>query len=113
MKLLKTLLISGTASLLASCAGTGIPKKPAIEIGVIDYPRSEVIVNNTAKMSVSEVNVASTTVRSVANGIIGSRSSKRQPLSTYHKAIAFRPAYWEAIQNYIDELVAYAKNGCR
>jgi len=112
MKLLKTLLISGSWLLLASCAGTGMPQKPSIDIGVIDYPRSQVIENNTSKMSMS-VTAGKISVRSVANGILAARSSKRVPLSTYDKAVALKPKTWEVVQNYIDELVAYAKNGCK
>lgn len=94
--------------LLASCAS--LPKKPNVELGVIDYPSGEVIVNMTGAPAMQRIQSVPS-YRTVANAIAA--SGNRVPLSTYDRAIAFKPAYWSEVQNYMNSLVRYINNHCQ
>ena len=96
--LLRVLLII-LASSLIGCAGSSI-KKPVLELGVIDYPRNEMIVNMTDGSSVKSA--ADLKYSVVVESIVF--DGKRVPLSTYDKGICFTPPNWEKLQNYLNEL---------
>lgn len=87
MRLLKLL---ASFSLLVSL-GCNVPEEPNdLEIGVIDFPRQEIIW-----------------------GIANSGDPvQRAPLEGYDKATCFKPAEWAKVQAYLDELRDYVKNRC-
>ena len=96
------------AASLSSCAS--LPKKPSVELGVIDYPSGEVIVNMTGGASLSKINSVPS-YHAVASAIVS--GGNRVPLASYDRAIAFKPAYWSAVQNYMNALVVYIQNHCQ
>jgi len=105
-KNLKPLLL---LSLLAcSCAGQ-LPPKPVLELGVIDYPSNEVIVNMTSGIKLD--GVSDLTYDNLSTNIIASGS--RVPLSTYDRAVSFKPDQWAILQNYIDALKRAAQKNCK
>lgn len=86
--MLKILLAVSNLSLLMAC---NAPDKPEVLIGVVDYPREEVIEGRSG----SDIDPV------------------RVPLSTYDKATCFKPDQWELVQNYIHEMEAYIRGGCK
>lgn len=105
----KILLIISASSILVSCAGA--PQKPNVELGVIDYPHGEVIVNMTDAKSFSKINsVEEAKYRAIARAVVA--SGGRVPLASYDRAIAFKPLEWEKVQNYLNSLTRYIQNNC-
>jgi len=76
---------------------------------VIDYPNGEVIVNMTGGAGFQTMR-SIPTYRTVVSAII--TDGHRVPLASYDRAIAFKPAYWTAVQNYMNSLVRYIQNNC-
>lgn len=94
---------------LAACGSLPVPEKPKVEMGIIDYPRGEIITNrlDTTKIeSVKQLRYSS-----LVKAIMASKY-KRVPIKEYDRAIALKPKSWEQIQNYIDKLEDYARNRC-
>ena len=111
-KLRKTSLIALAVS-LSACANLKheLPEKPAVEMGFIDYPRDEVITVQTKGKtfkSLKQLRYAN-----LYASVLSAAGAVRKPLASYDKAISFLPAEWEKIQNYLDELVQFAKDYCR
>ncbi len=105
MRLPRALLI---IFLISGCAS--IPKAPSVELGVIDYPNGEVIVNMTGNKSLQAIkSVDMATYRAVARAIL---AGGRVPLASYDRAICFKPTYWQAVQDYMNALVRYLQNHC-
>lgn len=87
------------------------PKAPSVELGVIDYPASQVVVNMTGAKSFRGIDsVQGANYRAVVNAIVS--TGKRVPLSTYDRAIAFKPTYWQAVQDYMNALTQFIQNHC-
>jgi hypothetical protein len=107
---LKTCLIVLIASLASSCAGLPIPEKPKVEVGIIDYPRNEVITNQIDSRKIKSKKQLRYAV--MRKNMLASKFI-RKPLADYDKAISFKPAAWEQLQNYLDKLEDYARNRCQ
>lgn len=108
----KVLLIISVSS-LSACAilSPSAPKAPSVELGVIDYTAGQVIVNKTGSRSFQNIDsIEAANYRSVVKAI--SEGGNRVPLSTYNRAIAFKPVYWTAVQNYMNELTTFIRNHC-
>lgn len=90
------------------CACGSLPPKPNVELGIIDYPAGEVIVNQTQG---DTVKTASDLKYDKLSSFV--MAGKRVPLSYYDRAISFRPTMWEMVQNYIDSLERYILQGCK
>lgn len=104
---LKALVIIFSACL---CACASLPKKPSVELGVIDYPSDQVIVNMTGSAAMARISSVPSyhTVAAAINS-----SGQRVPLADYDRAIAFKPVYWQAVQDYMNSLVRYINNHCQ
>lgn len=110
--MLKRLLASFNVLLLFSACGTipNLPEKPIVEIGVIDYPRDEIITNMTGGNKIKSIDDLSySNVSKSAKGV----GSVRKPLRGYDKAVSFLPREWEKVQNYVDQLAEAAKKRCQ
>ncbi len=108
-KNLKKLLATLPIIFLTSCAG--LPKAPSVELGVIDYPRGQVIVNMTGRSSFKNVDsIPAADYRSVVKAIVS--GGNRVPLASYDRAISFKPAEWQKVQSYMDSLVQYVRAHC-
>ncbi len=96
--------------LASSCASA--PQKPSVELGVIDYPNNQVIVNMTGNPAFKSIRESFTapSYKSVITAVIASRN--RVPLASYDRAICFKPTYWQAVQDYMNSLVRYIQNNC-
>lgn len=95
--------------LLASCGGA--PIKPSIELGVIDYPAGEVIVNMTGGKSMSRIDsVPKASYQNVVQAIVV--TGNRVPLASYDHAITIKPDYWQIEVSYIHSLERYITNHC-
>lgn len=65
----------------------GLPLKPSVPIGQIDFPRQQVI-----------------------EGMTGQAATARAPLDQeYDKATCFKPRAWEIYSLYVDEVRAFAE----
>lgn len=106
--LLRTLLIS--FSLLVSSCG-GLPAKPKVIICVIDYPSSEGICGETDGEDIKKAKDIA--YKRILERLKSQREVTRIPLSTMDKNVCFAPKEWEKVQNYVDELVEFAKSGCQ
>ncbi len=109
--MLRSVLPILLAASLFSCATImpGAPTKPNVELGIIDYPNSEVITNMTGARSFQKIQSVPS-YSAVVQAIVA--SGNRVPLASYHKAICFKPVYWQTTQNYINALVRYIQNHC-
>ena len=106
---LKGLLIT-LALISSSCAG--LPQKPNVELGVIDYPSAQVITNMTGSKSFQKIQMPSdVTYKAVLQATV--TDGARVPLSTYDRAICFKPNYWQAVQDYVNALNRYIENSCQ
>lgn len=105
--MLQKILLIISASSLFACAP--LPAKPNVELGVIDYPSGEVIVNMTGAKSFDRIQSVPSYAQ-VAKAIAA--SGNRVPLASYDRAIAFKPAYWQAVQDYMNSLVRYIQSHC-
>jgi hypothetical protein len=99
-----------TCSLLLTACG-GAPIKPSVDLGVIDYPRAQVIENQTGGASISKINTFdkashANVVKAIATG------GQRVPLSTYDRAICFKPDSWNVEIAYVHSLERYISNHC-
>lgn len=81
----RTIIVACSFLLLSGCAS--IPEKPVVEVGVIDYPRLEIMIGLSD----------------------GSDLIRHIPLSNYDKATCFRPESWEAMRVYLKLLEEYSK----
>lgn len=94
---------------LTSCAGA--PEKPSFELGVIDYPAGQVIVNETNGKSMQRIDsVAKASHANVIRAIVA--GGQRVPLASYDRAIAITPDNWTIFINYVHALERYAQNHC-
>jgi len=96
--------------LLTGCFA-GAPVKPAVELGVIDYPAGQVIENMTNGKAFSKIDMvlkasAANVTRAVVSG------GNRVPLANYDKAICFQPDWWNVEVSYIHALEQYVSNHC-
>lgn len=98
-----------TALSFTACGSLPVPEKPKVEMGIIDYPRGEIITNKIDSTKIESHKQLRYTP--LVKAIMASKY-KRVPIKDYDKAIAFKPASWEQIQNYIDKLEDYARNRC-
>lgn len=83
------------------CAGA--PVKPSVELGVLDVPAQEVIVNNTAKMEFSkaeQIEYDNLVAKIILTG-------NRVPIIDYDKAISFKPDQWAILAKYVKALEQY------
>lgn len=107
--MLRKVLPTICSLLLASCGGA--PVKPSVELGVIDYPRNQVIENMTGGQSFKRIDsVEKATARNVTAAVFTGGS--RVPLESYDKAICFRPDWWNVEVNYVHSLERYIQNHC-
>lgn len=94
---------------LTSCGGA--PVKPAVEIGVIDYPAGQVTENMTNGQAFQKIDaIEKATSKNVTAAIIA--GGNRVPLASYDKAIALRPDWWDVFINYVHALERYVQNHC-
>lgn len=70
--------------LLVGCQS--IPEKPVVELGLVDYPKDQILVKKSD----------------------GSDKVHREPLSTYDRATCFQPDPWKAWKTYVKLLEQYA-----
>lgn len=97
-------------ALVVSACGSA-PTKPSFTLGVIDYPASQVIENQTGGRSMQAINSsAKATYANVASAIAA--GGARVPLSTYDKAISIKPDQWTIFINYVHGLERYITNHC-
>lgn len=95
---------------LILCGCGSMPKKPSVEIGVIDYPAGEVITNVTSGDKIKTVEQLS--YKAIATPIVTDNPflSVRVPLERYDKAICFKPDSWELLIDYLHGLERCIKN---
>lgn len=88
------------------------PQKPSIELGVIDFAAGEVVVNMTANPSFKSIqhSTSAPSYREVFAAVV--TNGNRVPLASYDKAVAFKPAQWTLVQNYMNALVRFIQNHC-
>lgn len=102
-------VIMGISLALYGCGALPVPEKPKLEMGIIDFPRGQVITN---KLDMTKVTSAKQLHYKPLTTSLKSGKFKRVPLSEYDRAISFKPSAWEQQQNYIDKLEDYARNRC-
>lgn len=82
-----------------------------MELGVIDFPRNEVIENMTGGQSFKGIDsISKATAHNVTAAVLSGGS--RVPLHSYDKAICFRPDWWNVEVNYIHSLERFITNHC-
>lgn len=81
-----------------------MPEKPTVELGVIDYPRNEVITEIAGPEVKSSEDLKYEKIKANA--------SVRKPLSSYDKAVCFVPDAWVPVQTYMHLLENYIKTSC-
>lgn len=97
------------ALLLCSCGGT--PIKPSVVVGVVDYPAGQVIENTTNGQAVKRIDsFEKATARNVRSAILF--DGTRVPLSSYDKAICFKPDSWNVEVNYLHSLERFIRDKC-
>jgi len=78
---------------------------------VIDYHAAQVVVNMTGGASFRNItSVAKATYPNVVRAIVS--GGKRVPLSSYDRAVCFKPDYWQQEINYIHGLERYIRDHC-
>jgi len=98
-----------TLAALTSCGGA--PVKPSVELGVIDYPANQVIENMSGGASFKKIDaITKATAQNVTRAVVS--TGNRVPLSSYDKAICFRPDWWDVEVNYIHSLERYISAHC-
>lgn len=98
-----------TLQILTSCGG--LPIKPQVTLGVIDFPAGQVIENTTNGQKMKNVDsFEKATARKITSAIIF--DGNRVPLSSYDKAICLTPDWWNVEVNYIHSLERYISNHC-
>ncbi len=103
-------LLTMLSLLLSACAS--LPAKPSVELGVIDYPRGQVIVNMTGGRSMSRIDsVSKASYGNLAQAIV--TGGQRVPLAAYDRAISFKPDAWQTEINYIHSLERYIEGHCQ
>lgn len=112
MRLEIFLKISMIISLLTACGSLPLPKKPKIEMGVIDASDSANVTVITNKLNTAAITDKSQLAYRAVVKSLRSSKYKRVPISAYDKAIAIPNRSWEALENYRNELEDYARNRC-
>lgn len=105
--MLQKILLAILVSILSACGHA--PSPPNVELGVIDYPSNEVIVNMTGNTDLNQMK-SLPSYDHVVDQIVA--KGNRVPLASYDRAIAFKSNYWKMVQDYIDSLERYIKNHC-
>jgi hypothetical protein len=100
------LKIFSVVLLLSGCGH--VPEKPVVEVGIIDYPRSEIITNKTGPevKSTEDLKYSNLTEKAQSTG------SVRKPLSTYDKSVCFLPDEWTKVQIYMHLMEDYLTKYC-
>jgi hypothetical protein len=79
-------------------------------MGVMDYPRGEVITN---QLDITKIKSAKDLHYDKLVANVKASKYKRVPIADYDRAIMFKPSAWELEQNYVDELEDYVRNRCQ
>lgn len=98
---------------LAACSS--LPQKPSVELGIIDYPAGQVIVNMTGGKSFSAMRNASSFMAAsyypLAQAIV--TGGQRVPLASYDRGITFKPTEWQKEINYVHSMERYIQAHCQ
>lgn len=110
MKLLKISLSTFSILLLTNCAlfGPEAPKKPTIELCVLDVPAGEAICGTTNGADITSA--SSLGYYRVVEIILASGTAHRVPIADLDRAIALKPAQYTILKNYIGDMERYARD---
>lgn len=88
-----------------------MPIKPSVVLGVVDFPVSQVIENTTNGQKMQEINsFAKATAQNIRKAAMF--DGTRVPLSSYDKAICFKPDSWNVEVNYLHSLERFIRDHC-
>lgn len=97
-------------SVFSLVACSNLPKKPSVELCVVDYDRQEASCAMTDGEDV--MRLGGFTYENVAYAVYSSPTATRYPLIYLNKAIAFRPDSFATLEKYLHDLERYAKEKC-
>lgn len=103
---MKNIMLAGILLITLSCAR--VPKKPVVDLCIIDLPRNQLICAST-----DEDRISYTDYTKAREYIMAQKEIKVIPLGESDKYVCFSPKHWQSVNIYLKKLRDYAVNMCQ